>query len=203
MDPEDDPEGLDQLETVEVPDTPQTSTSGIAANGSTNQKSNSVIDVSGNGATNHNYPVIIKQYTCPTTETEKVLLVAALPGGAQNLQVELHEDGIGVSIKYSWPKVMYNVSDLFRKKLEIEGYHEYHPMILCYKNGLEQFRKRIDVPPAGLIKVALPVRVQTAIGSWEKWGAKREDGSQVVLASFSCFVKDYVKKVADESVVFD
>lgn len=190
MDPEDDreePVGDD----VKAAETPRASTSGFDAS------------LTGDTSTHQNYPIIIKQFTCPETETEKVLLVATLPGGAQNLKVELHDDGVGVSIKYFWPKIMYNVDDLFRKKLRMPGFHQYHPMILCFKNELAQVRKKIDVAPDGIIKVVLPVQVQTAIGSWEKWGEKREDGSQVVLASFSCFIKDYVKKVADESVVFD
>lgn len=155
------------------------------------------------GSTQHNYPMVMKQFACPETQTDKVLLVVALPGGAQDVRVVLQDDGIGVSIKYTWPKVTYNENDLFRKKLQAQGFHQYHPMILCYQSGLEQVRNKIDAAPEGLIKVVLPVKVQTAIGSWEKWGAKREDGSHVLLAVFSCFVKDYVKKLGDESVVYD
>lgn len=150
-----------------------------------------------------NYPTIIKIYTCPETHTEKVLVVASLPGGVQGVKVELHEDGVGVSIKYSWPKPMYNVDDLFRKKLQIPGFNEYHPMILGFQSGLEQVRKKIDLAPEGLVRLVLPRKVQTAIVSWEKWGAKREDGSHIILAVFSCFTKDYVKRVSDQCVLYD
>lgn len=159
--------------------------------------------LAGMSTIHQNYPSVITRYICPETETEKVLLAATVPAGAQNLKVELHEDGVGVSIKYSWPKLMYNTNDLFRKKLQTQGYHAYHPMILSFKNSLENVRKKIDVAPDGLMKFILPVKVQTGIGSWEKWGAKRDDGSHVLMAAFSCYVKDYVKKVSDESVVYD
>lgn len=121
------------------------------------------------GSTQTNYPIIMKQLTCPETQTEKVLLVVALSGGAQDMKVVLHDDGIGVSIKYTWPKITYDVNDLFRKKLQAQGFHEYHPMIFCYQSGLEQVRKKIDVALDGLIKMVLPVKVQTSISSWAKW----------------------------------
>ncbi len=182
---------LQEKQDVKDPDPPRATTSGLDTS------------IAGVSMIHQNYPTIITRYVCPVTDTEKVLLAATVPAGVQDLKVELHDDGIGVSIKYSWPKVMYSTDDLFRKKLTTEGFNAYHPMILSFKNALENVRKKIDVAPDGVMKFTLPVKVQTGIGSWEKWGAKREDGSHAVMAAFSCYVKDYIKKLSDESVVYD
>lgn len=150
-----------------------------------------------------NYPIIVKEFICPNTETDKVLIVVSLPGGAQNTKVELHEDGLSVSVKYCWAKTIYNVKDLFKKQLSAGELQEYHPLVLSVKAGLAEARKKIDLAPESVIKIVLPIKVQTAVDSWEKWGVKRDDGTQIVLATFAGFDKDYVKKASDEAVKFD
>lgn len=58
-------------------------------------------------------------------------------------------------------------------------------MMLCFKAGLAQFRKKVDVAPDSIIKVGLPIKVQKAVDSWKKWGVVRDDGTQVLIAVFS------------------
>lgn len=67
-------------------------------------------------------------------------MVVTLPGGAQNLNVELQDDGYWVLIEYSWPKTMFNVKDLFKYQLDAGQFQVYHPMLTCFIAGLVQFQ---------------------------------------------------------------
>lgn len=150
-----------------------------------------------------NFPIVVEKFKDPVTEYEKLLVVVSLPSGSKNVKAELGDDGITVTIKYAWPKTMYDIQDLFKKQLTSKQFHLYHPMVLCYKNGLENVRKKIDMAPESSIKVNLPMKVQTAVDSWKHWGVIRDDGTQVFLAELSGYVKEYIKKSADESVIFE
>lgn len=124
-----------------------------------------------------NYPVVITQYVCPDTENEKVLIVVSLPGGATDPDIALQDDGIWVFVKYAWSKTLFDVHDLFKPQLIAGEIQEYHPMPTSYKTGLSKVRKRIDLAPNGLIKVILPIKVQTTASSYKIWGIKRPDGT--------------------------
>lgn len=130
-------------------------------------------------------------------------MVVLLPSGAENVKAILNQDGVTVIIKYTWPPTLYNIQDLFKKQLASKTFHAYHPMVLCYKRGLEKVRKRIDEAPESEIKVTLPMRVQTSDISWKKWGITRDDGTQVFCGEFTGHMHEYVQKVSNDVVVFD
>lgn len=91
---------------------------------------------------NKNYPVICRQYKCPITEYDKVVVSVALPGGAQDLKAELHDDGISFNVKYRWPKPMYDVTNLFKAQIESQELFISDPMIVSYKAGLAEIKKK-------------------------------------------------------------
>lgn len=149
-----------------------------------------------------NYPIICQIYIDPVTENQKVLAVVSLPGGAQNVKIDLATDGLSATVKYSWAKSMYDVEDLFKTQLDAREFGAYHPMLLCMKQGLALARKKMDVAPAASIKVELPIKCQTSTNSWKKWGVVRDDGAQVLIADFNGLVNEYVVKTANENYVF-
>src|ERR1700755_2596389 len=100
-DSDDDPPEID-LEEEKVEESPRGS------------NTDSITSTTSDKTLHQNYPVIAREFICPETETEKVLLVVSLPGGAQNLKIELQDDGFWVLIKYYWPKTMFDVQDLFK-----------------------------------------------------------------------------------------
>lgn len=150
-----------------------------------------------------NYPYLCEIYKDPENQMDKVLVAVSMPGGAHNIKMELNNDGTAVIWKYSWARIMYDMNDMFKKEIIGGQITSYHPKVLCFKNGLERRRHRIDADPHATITITLPIKVQTGEGTWKKSGALRADGSQVVTADFFGFVKDYNKKIADENVVFD
>ena len=93
-----------------------------------------------------NYPIVCKTFTDPASENDKVLMVVSLPGGSENIRVELDDEGLSATIKYAWTKSMYDVADLFKKQLGTHELTTQHPMLVCFKQGLTQSRKKIDVP---------------------------------------------------------
>lgn len=125
-----------------------------------------------------------KAYTDSVTDSENILLDVSMPGGLQNVNIELVDDGQAALIKYSWPKPMYDIVDLFQAQLDREELTIHHPMILCFKTGLQETRKRIDSAPTAFFKVTLPINVQ------------------VVPGNFTGLAKDYVVTETDEIVNF-
>lgn len=149
-----------------------------------------------------NYPVIAEKFVCPDTEFEKVLVVVTLPGGAQDLKVELDDLGGLIRVKYLWPKPMYTVDDIFKVQMDSRELTPTHPLAVAFKTGLSNVRKKIDAAPESMINVYLPMKVQTSVNSWKKWGIKRDDGCQTLIAVFTGYVKEYLKKASDEIVNF-
>lgn len=149
-----------------------------------------------------NYPIVCNTYVDPITDTEKVLLVVSMPGGSQNVKVELVDDGQSALIKYSWPKSMYDIDDLFRAQLDKNDLTSHHPLVLCFKAGLQETRKRIDFAPIASFKVNLPIKVQVAPGSCKRWGIMRADGTQVLISCFTGLAKDYIVTETDDVVHF-
>lgn len=149
-----------------------------------------------------NFPIVCKTYADPDTEVEKVLMVVSLPGGSQNVKIELIEDGQAALVKYSWPKPMYDVDDLFRRQLNVGDLTNHHPLVLCFKSALQECRKRIDFAPLASFKVNLPIKVQVVSSTWKKWGITRPDGSQVLLADFTGLAKEYNVTETDDVVRF-
>lgn len=151
----------------------------------------------------HNYPVLCGMYKDPDNQFEKVVMAVSLPSGVQNVRVELSQDGMTVLVKYGWPKTMFTMEDLFKKQLANHQTSMCHPKVTCFKDALEKVRARVDECPQSMIKVPLPIKVQTAADSWTKGGVIREDGTNVAYAEFKGYIKEYNKKIIDSQLIFD
>lgn len=134
---------------------------------------------------------------------DMVILVVCVPGGAKDVKMELNDEGVMATIKYKWSNVVCNMEDLFKKPLATSHVTIHHPKILCIKAALQNFTNEIDNVPESEIQVRLPIRVQTTPESWTKRGVSRDDGSQIVIAEFLGYVKDYNTKLYDSSVLFE
>lgn len=148
-------------------------------------------------AHHRNYPVICEMYKDPETELDKVALVLTLPAGAQNVTLETSDGGDTVTIKYKWVQAMYNMRDLFSKMIAAKQITSYHPRVLCIKKGLEKSRKRMDAAPEGMVRIMLPIRVQTSAETWSYNPVKRDDGTLILMADFTGYVKEYTAKIRD------
>lgn len=149
-----------------------------------------------------NYPILCDVYKDPDTQCEKVILAFSLPGGVKNVRLEINDDGSVVTIKYDWPETSFNVLDLFKQKLEAKELQNYHPMILSLQSSLENVRSRIDLSPETNVDIKLPIAVQSTPDSYAKWGVKRANGTLILVATFTGYMKIYSKKVADATVDF-
>lgn len=139
----------------------------------------------------HNYPVLCNMFKDPDNQFEKVAMAVLLPSGAQNVRVELSQDGMTALVKYGWPKTMYTMEDLFKKHLANKQTTVCDPKVTCFKDALENVRERVDACPQSMIKVNLPIKVQTAVDSWMKGGIVRDDGTHVAYAEFKGHIKEY------------
>lgn len=150
-----------------------------------------------------NYPYLCETYKDLSNQMDKVLLSISVPGGAKHVKMMLNNDGTAVTVKYDWPKIMYNMDDMFSKAVAAKQMNLTDPKVACFKNGLEKRRPRIDAVPQTSIIVNLPIKVQTGENNWTKTGAVRVDGSQIVTGDFSGFIKEYNKKLSEADIVFD
>lgn len=149
-----------------------------------------------------NYPIVCKAFTDPDTDSQKVLLVISLPGGCDDVKVEVADQGRMAIIRYQWTKSMYDVKDLFKVQLERGEFSSQHALISCFKAGLAESRKRIDFAPVSTMKVSLPIQVQKVPDTWKKWGIFREDGTQVLICIFSAIATEYVISETEDAVKF-
>lgn len=145
----------------------------------------------------HNYPVICEVYKDPESELDKVAMVLTMPAGAQNVTIEISDGGDTATIKYKWIQSMYSMRDLFARMMATRQIAIHHPRVMCIKKGLEKSRKRIDTAPEGLIKITLPITVQTSADSWSQNPVKKDDGTLILMADFTGYVKEYTAKIRE------
>lgn len=150
-----------------------------------------------------NYPFLCVTHKNPDDQSDMVSLTVCLPGGAQNVKIEINNEGTEVNITYKWPKAMYNIEELFKKQLSNNQISLHHPKLLSLKEGLQNVRSRIDAAPESKIDIRLPIAVQTSPQSWTKTGITSEDGSQIIIAEFRGYINNYSKKIMDSTVTFE
>ncbi len=99
-------------------------------------------------AINHtNQPVQTVIYREPRSRIEKVLILAALPGGVTDASFSL--DGIGPGSKtgkitYRWPYPLIDYERIFSEETEERCMTKEHPKIEALRQELEKKRKDID-----------------------------------------------------------
>lgn len=150
-----------------------------------------------------NYPYVCEIYKNLENQMDMVILVVCVPSGAQDVKMELNDEGVTATIKYKWSKVICNMEDLFKKPLATNQVTVDHPKILSINAALQNLTNGIDNVPESEIQVRLPIKVQTAPETWTKRGVSRDDGSQIVVAEFLGYVKGYKTKLCDSSVLFE
>lgn len=150
-----------------------------------------------------NFPTICETYKDPVTRMDIVLVMVNLPGGAQNVVMELNVEGTVVTFKYNWAKAWYDVKDLFKKFVDEHQTTMVHPMVMAVENALEKCRSRMDEPPEGVMTITLPIKVQTDPYTWKKNGIVRKDGMQIVMVEFVGYMKEYHKVKESSVFVFD
>lgn len=150
-----------------------------------------------------NFPFVCETYKDPSSRMDVVLVMVNLPGGAQNVQIELNNDGTILTMTYNWAKAWYNATNLFSKFVTAKELTMHHPKVLAVENALEKCRLRMDSAPESTMTIKLPIKVQTAPETWKKNGIARDDGMQIVMVEFIGYVKDYHKMKLHAAVVFD
>ena len=129
----------------------------------------------------HNQPTLMEVYVDPITENKKLIIVAALPDGAKNGDLNLLGTGPGTNlarITYNWPDICFNIDDLFAKTIADGSLPSCHPKILALKKGLQNTRDAIGKAPVGITNLTLPISVLTSERTILRKGIKvKEDGT--------------------------
>lgn len=64
-----------------------------------------------------NYPAIVTKFKNPLDQSARVLLAVTLPSGAENVTVDIVDDGDAVTIAFDWCKELYKPELLFATEL--------------------------------------------------------------------------------------
>lgn len=139
----------------------------------------------GSSFSHQNFPIVCSKFTDPDTEREKVLMVASMPGGSENIRIEISEDGRMVTVRYAWTRSMCDIRELFRHQLMKKDFTTYHPMVLSFKAQLLKAKSSIEAAPDAAIQVRLPIQIQKSLGSYQTWEIRQNDGSSVLMAEFT------------------
>lgn len=87
-----------------------------------------------------------------------------LHSGVSDIQLSLQDIGLSTTalvISYEWPKLLYEVTDLFEKEIKERKVNDIYTAIMALKLEFEKSRSNILHTPKGLIQISLPVSVQT------------------------------------------
>jgi hypothetical protein len=142
-----------------------------------------------------NEPLLMQTYKDPNTHQEMLILAVLMHSGVTNVTFDLNSDGTQATITYNWPKVMFNVDNMFSKLVNNGTIPAYHPKIMALENELETTRKsKIEIPIAQTI-INLLIKVETSISSFVKYGVKRPDGFQVLIIELAGLSSNYSKDI--------
>jgi len=138
----------------------------------------------------HNPPILMPVYRDPDTGKKKVIIVAAMVGGATDVEFSL--DGNGPStrtarITYSWPKLAYDFDALFAREIKLGTVPSCHPKILALKKDLEKHRDSPDEAPKGVMMLTLPIRVQTDLSSISRKDKRDSNGTHLLIIELMAF----------------
>lgn len=131
-----------------------------------------------------------------------VCVAAAMISGSRNVNFVMSEDGMQITIKYTWPTAIYKATELFEKakrdglRLSIQD-----PKVHCFVANALQSGVTGNSNPQGEIIIDLPQRVQRHTSTWKKEGFLVNQAS-ILMLEFSAYEKDLVIDDADTSVKF-
>ena len=152
-----------------------------------------------------NQPILMEVYVDPTTENTKLVVVAALPGGATDGDFNLLGAGPGSNIAritYQWPEVCYDVEKLFAKSIDDGTLPSCHPKILALKKGLQRARESVGVAPVGVINLNLPIPVLTSESTIIRKGEiDRDTGTLLLIIELTAYESAYT--VQRNPIVFE
>jgi len=163
-------------------------------------------DDSDTAITHVNQPVQTVVFREPQSRIEKVLILAALPGGVSDASFSL--DGIGPGtrtgkITYRWPYTLIDYERIFSEEIENRFMTKEHPKVEALKQELEKKRNNIDSVPEAIVKIDLPIPVQTDKKSISIKGKTIGNGGTTILeVELTAFQSLYTVSDRDQKAVF-
>lgn len=149
-----------------------------------------------------NQPIQMSVYRDPSTQQEKVIIIAMLVGGVCDATFSLVGSGPGTRlarIDYQWPAIAIDIEKIFSHEIA-DNLPSCHPKIEALKKDLERTRDSIDEVPKGSIEFTLPISVQTVSTSISITGKKNKDGVMMLVIELMAFESKYAVK--EKKIVF-
>lgn len=150
-----------------------------------------------------NGPILRFQYKDPDSGEEKLTLIVPLPAGAQEPRSELNGSGSVCHISYTWPKICYQPSELFRLITKNPLIPGFHPKVVGLESELANFRQKLDEEPRARVNIQLPIVVQTDKSKIKRQGLKGPNGQNLVVIELTAMPSDYNETLDETLISFD
>jgi len=153
-----------------------------------------------------NQPVQTVVFREPQSRVEKVLILAALPGGVTDASFSL--DGIGPGtrtgkITYRWPYTLFDYERIFFEEIENRFMTKEHQKVEALQQELEKKRNNIDSLPEAFDKIDLPIPIQTNKKSISIKGKRIGEGGTTILeVELTAFQSLYTVSDRDQKALF-
>lgn len=136
-------------------------------------------------------------------------VVVAIPiiSGTTDINFSVSEDGLSVTMHFTWPAALFNASELFHDEIHhkdpAQKISPDHPKVHALSSHLLGIGVTENSQPKGKIVVNLPTKVVRDIEGWTKRAVKKPDGTKIVLLEFKAFQDKSIIKHLDTSISFD
>ena len=151
--------------------------------------------------------VSIGKWIHPITFEEKYTVLIVLPSGVSDgdVVVPAKDDGTDeVLFSYPWTEEFVNINELYEKELTNKTLSISHPEIMAMKESLRDVKHSIDDIPKSVIKIKLPVKVQTSHHSYEHDTivTKLKEGNHLVTVRIrlTAFDSNYIVTSAKKKI---
>lgn len=131
-----------------------------------------------------------------------VCIAVVIISGSRNINFTISEDGMQVTIKYTWPTAIYNAVQLFEKaKVGDKKISIQHPKVHSFVSNALQSGVTDNSNPQAEIIVDLPQKVQRNTTSLKKEAININD-TKIILLELSAYQKSLIFDNADTSINF-
>lgn len=153
-----------------------------------------------------NPPVTAWVYTDIEQKCKFVNVATPIISGTKDLNFKISDDGMKVTINFSWPVAIYQPKELFSNEINddpLKGIPVTHPKIHTLSTQLLAEGISEKSIPRGKMIVSLPIKVQREVGSWTKKAVTKPDGTRIVLLQFKGYQENLIINDADTRLIFE
>jgi hypothetical protein len=141
-------------------------------------------------------------YTDHLKKMEFVCVAVLTTCGSENNKFIISEDGMQITMRYTWPSAMYKAAELFAQARDgKEKLSLYHPKVHAFMSHLLDSGVTEKSSPIAEMIIDLPKKIQRTTTSWKK-EAVISNETNIILLEFTAYQKELFIEEADTTINF-